>query len=363
MKPRKWDDFAFSGSAVVDTANTSGFGTKAAPALVAAFTSTGRGECIAYSVDRGRTWTEYEKNPVVKHEGRDPKLVWHAPTNKWVMAVYDEKDGGKDKGVSFHTSPDLKTWSFASRIGDFYECPDLVELSVQGSPGEKRWVLYGADGRYLLGAFDGKSFTPDGPKQTLWHGAFYAAQTFANAPDGRCIQLGWARGIDTPKLSFNQRMTIPVDLTLRRTPAGLRLVADPVPELAQACGPAVTKRNVVLGADPAKLADIPAAADVRVELALGTAKAVRLNIRGVELRYDVKAGRLTTGKITAPARAEGGRLTLRIVTDRQSVEVFTPDGTALSLAAPADAKGGMTAAADGGAATVDTLTVAAVVVE
>ncbi len=358
LSPKKWDDFAFSGSAVVDTANTSGFGTAAAPPLVTAFTSTGRGECITYSIDRGRTWVEYDRNPVVKHAGRDPKLVWHAPTKRWVMAVYDEKAGGQDKGVSFYTSPDLKAWAFASRTGDFYECPDLVELPIQGSPGMTRWVLYGADGRYLLGTFDGKSFTPDGPKQTLWRGSFYAAQTFANAPDGRCVQIGWARGIDTPTLSFNQQMTIPVDLTLRRTPAGLRLVAEPVPELAKACGPAVTRQKVPLGAEPALLADVPAAADIRIEMDLGTAATVRLKVRGVDLRYEVEAERLTWGQMAASARADGGRLTLRIVTDRQSVEVFTPDGTALSLAAPVDAKGGMTAVAEGGAATVEKLEVA-----
>ena len=112
------------------TGNTSGFQTATKP-LVAAYTSTGRGECIAYSNDRGRTWTEFEGNPVVKHAGRDPRLLWHEPSKQWVMAVYDETDG--KQWIAFHTSPDLKKWTFQSRIEGFYECPDLFELPVEAA--------------------------------------------------------------------------------------------------------------------------------------------------------------------------------------------------------------------------------------
>ncbi len=145
---------------MVDRDNTSGFGKDGKPPLVLAYTSTGRGECIAYSNDRGRTWTEFDGNPVVKHEGRDPRLLWHAPTKRWVMAVYDEAEGRQS--IAFHTSPDLKTWTFASRIDGFFECPDLFELPVDGEPDRKLWVLYAADGQYMLGQFDGKAFHPDG---------------------------------------------------------------------------------------------------------------------------------------------------------------------------------------------------------
>src|SRR4051812_23920716 len=195
LYPKSLADMAFSGSAVVDKQNTSGWGTKDAPPLVLAFTSTGRGECIAYSTDKGRTWTEYEKNPVVKHAGRDPKLVWYAPGKHWVMAVYDET-GGK-RTIAFHTSPDLKTWTFQSKIDDFFECPDLFELRV-GFTKESRWVLCAADGKYLIGSFDGKAFTRESGKHQLWYGNFYAAQTFDNAPDGRRIQIGWAQGVTFP---------------------------------------------------------------------------------------------------------------------------------------------------------------------
>ena len=183
LYPKKYDDWAFSGSAVLDKDNTSGWGAKGKPPLVLAYTSTGRGECIAFSNDRGLTWTEYDKNPVVKHSGRDPKLIWHAKAKHWVMAVYDEFQG--KQWIAFHTSPDLKTWTFASRIEGFYECPDLFELPLEerARVPEKKWVLYAADGKYLTGEFDGKEFKPDSKdKKQLWYGRFYAAQSFDNAP-------------------------------------------------------------------------------------------------------------------------------------------------------------------------------------
>jgi fructan beta-fructosidase len=184
LYPRAYGDWAFSGSAVVDRANTSGFQKGAAPVLVAAYTSTGRGEYIAFSNDRGRTWSENEKNPVVRHRGRDPRLLWHTPSKRGVMAVYDE---GKGQAIAFHTSPDLKKWAYQSKIDGFYECPDLVELPVDGNPKKRKWVLYAADGQYLVGDFDGQKFTKESGKHQLWHGNFYAAQTFSNAPDGRGV--------------------------------------------------------------------------------------------------------------------------------------------------------------------------------
>ena len=133
LYPREYGDWCFSGSGVVDSRNTSGFGSAGSPALVVAFTSTGRGECIAYSSDRGRTWTEYSGNPVIKHSGRDPRVLWHEPTKRWVMAVYDETGGAR--AIALYSSPDLKKWTSESRIDGFFECPELFELPVAGSPG------------------------------------------------------------------------------------------------------------------------------------------------------------------------------------------------------------------------------------
>ena len=199
-----------------------------------AYTSTGRGECIAYSNDQGTTWTEYTGNPVVRHQGRDPKLLWHAPTKRWVMAVYDETDN--KRWIAFYTSPDLKIWQLANRIDGFFECPDLFELPIDNNDTNTRWVLSAADGKYMLGQFDGRRFTPDSSagepaKHQLWHGNFYAAQTYSDAPDDRRVQIGWAQGIEFPGMPFNQQMTVPVDLSLRTTNDGPRLHAWPSEEV------------------------------------------------------------------------------------------------------------------------------------
>lgn len=212
--------YIFSGSAVVDKDNTSGFGTVENPPLVAIYTyhdaekeKTGSIEYqtqgIAFSLDNGRKWTKYEKNPVLKNPGikdfRDPKVSWHAPTKKWVMilAVLDH--------VELYASPDLKSWTKLSEFGKDYgahggvwECPDLFPLPVEGE-GKQKWVMLvsinpggpnvGSATQYFIGEFDGKTFTPDDDKSEIkwidWGQDNYAGVTYANAPANRTIFIGW----------------------------------------------------------------------------------------------------------------------------------------------------------------------------
>jgi fructan beta-fructosidase len=317
---------AFSGSAVVDHQNTSGFGEGGKPPIVAALTDTGSGEIIAFSNDRGRSFTMYEGNPVVEHQGRDPKVMWHAPTGRWVMAVYNEAEG--KQWIAFYTSPDLKQWSFASRIEGFYECPDLFELPVDGDAANTQWVLHAADGKYLLGEFDGRAFHPHSTeKQTLWYGDFYAAQSYDNAPDGRRIQIGWGRGITFPGMPFNQQMCIPVELTLRSTPDGVRMFAEPIIEAARrdvepkffegADGNELTERFVDVG----ELLEVHATIDP------GTAGRCGVEVRGQALLCDLHEQTLTVGDVLAPlVRNADGHISLRILVDRGSVEVFVGGG-------------------------------------
>lgn len=315
--PRKYGDWAFSGSAVVDRQNTSGWKTGTDDLLVGAYTSTGRGECMVYSNDRGRTWTEFAGNPVVKHSGRDPRLLWHAASKQWVMAVYTEE--GKKQLIAFYTSPDLKAWTFRSKIDGYYECPDLFEL-------DGKWVLLAADGKYVLGGFDGATFVPDGPKQTLWHGAFYASQTFSDAPDGRRIQVGWARGADFPGRPFNQQMNLPVELTLKRTPDGPRLRAVPVKELEQRRAKKHEwKGELKPGENP--LAGIRAElADVDLAFRPGTAERVTLELRGVSVTWDGRREELRCRGLSFPLKPVDGVIRLRAIVDRGSIELFANDG-------------------------------------
>ena len=362
LYPKKYGDWAFSGSAVLDKENTSGWGTKEKPPLVLAYTSTGRGECIAYSTDNGKTWTEYEKNPVVKHVGRDPKLIWHEKARHWVMAVYTEAD--KKQWIAFHTSPDLKTWTYASRIEGFFECPDLFELPQWTGDEWKmvKWALYAADGKYLIGDFDGKEFKPDfKEKKQLWYGRFYAAQTFDNAPEyvgkinlgppvrhPRRVQIGWAQGVTFPGTPFNQQMTVPVDLRLKGEKGNYSLSAEPIDELdglreKEAVRDTVRasdwKRDAGTNTFRATLGDKLDAFDLRVCVNPEKAKELTFDLRGTKLVYDVAKETLTCKDVTAPAKLQNGQLELRILVDRGSIEVFVNWGrVAMSIAAIPDEK-------------------------
>jgi fructan beta-fructosidase len=325
LYPRQFGDWCFSGSAVVDENNTSGFQKGRGPVLVAAYTSTGRGECIAFSNDRGRTWTDYSGNPVVKHTGRDPKVIWHAPSRQWVMAVYDEFQG--KRWIAFYTAPDLKKWHFQSRIADFYECPDLFELAVEGAKGRKMWVLYAADGKYVLGDFDGKKFTPRSGKHQLWHGNFYAAQTFSNTPDGRRIQIGWGNGITFPGMAFNQQMTVPCRLTLRTSTGGVRLFAEPVQEIEKLRGKKHAWSDKVLKPGGNVLVALSGELfDIRAELQPAGSKTFGFMVRGIPMIYDVAKQVLTCNKQTAPLKPADGKVRLRLLVDRGSMELFGNDG-------------------------------------
>ncbi len=326
--PHRFGDWVFSGSAVVDADNTAGFKTAGEDVIVAAYTSTGRGEAIAYSNDRGRTFTDYPGNPVVKHNGRDPKVIWYAPGKHWVMALFDQ--AGKSRGIAFYTSTNLKDWKLASRIDGYFECPEIFEIALDGKADSKKWVVYGADGKYAIGSFDGKTFTPEGDRLRFHYGnCFYASQTFNDIPadDGRRIQIAWGR-INTPGMPFNQCMLFPVELTLRTTDAGPRMFIMPVREIEKLrekkhewknADLATADRNPLAGID-AKLIDISA------EIDCGQAKEVGFNIRGTRLIYEVAKQRLVCRNKSAPLKCPDGKLKLRILVDRTSIEIYANDG-------------------------------------
>lgn len=237
----------YSGSTVVDYKNTSGFKAGKNDVMVAIYTTPksikGReADCqnIAYSNDKGRTWTEYKNNPVIgdrfkvlgTYNARDPKVFRHEPTGKWVMVVYERI------GHSIFTSDDLKKWEYQSHTQTFWECPELFELPVDGNSKHTKWVMYGVSGDYLIGDFDGKKFTPETGMFNYIQGKFFAAQTFTNVSktDGRRIQVGYIEipgwvEIPDPAPPFNGLMSFPTELTLRNTANGVRMFNEPVKEI------------------------------------------------------------------------------------------------------------------------------------
>jgi fructan beta-fructosidase len=226
----------FSGTVVIDYNNTSGFGEEGIPPMIAVYTvhsSSTETQCIAYSLDKGRTFIKYSGNPVIDSKEkwnstdlRDPKVFWYQPSKKWVMVLF-ERDGN-----SIYTSENLKEWEYKSHTTGFFECPQFFELNVDGEKNKTKWVMYGASGTYMLGTFDGETFTPEKGKYYYGNGALYAAQTFDNIPasDGRRIQIGWGR-IQQPGMAFNMMMMMPTELTLRTTKDGIRMYNSPVKEI------------------------------------------------------------------------------------------------------------------------------------
>ncbi|MHC4084761.1 MAG: sialate O-acetylesterase [Planctomycetota bacterium] len=314
-------DWAFSGGGVVDENNSAGWQTGTEKVLIASWTSTGRGECIAYSNDRGRTFTEYEGNPVIKHSGRDPKIIWYEPGKHWVLVVYDHYEDAPY--IAFYNSTNLKDWQFQSRLKGYYECPELFELPVDGDTHNTRWVVFAADARYAIGRFDGKTFTPDHEgKQRLHYGNYYASQLFSNTPDGRRIQVGWAQ-IAMHGMPFNQTFSFPHRLTLRTTDDGIRMFAEPVKEIQKIYKKKQTAKNKKLtDGKPARLDVSGDIFDVTATFAQEDAKVLGLDIGGNRIEYNAAEGRLQD----APLKPVDGKVTIRVLIDRPMMEIIGNHG-------------------------------------
>ncbi len=330
----------FSGSAVVDPNNTSGFGRGDEKPLVLIYTAAGNPftQCLAYSADAGATWTKYDKNPILKNisnGNRDPKVFWHKPTNRWIMALYvgvrEKQADGKDKEIhtiQFFASPNLKEWTLLSRLDGFFECPDIFELPVVNQAGQSRWVVFAADGAYMLGQFDGTKFTPETPKLPgHFGGQFYAAQTYSDAPDGRRILIGWMSGGKFPGMPFNQQMSLPMELSLRKTADGLRLCKGPVAEVDKLAGSPRVVSNISVTPGQNPLADTAGDTfDIDAVLEPGQAKNIGLDVRGQRLTWSSADSKLHLLGKSASCPLVEGRLRLRIFVDRASIEVFAANG-------------------------------------
>lgn len=405
---------ALTGSIVVDGANTSGLFPDGDGGLVATYTSTEGGEAqsIAFSTDQGRTWQRYDDNPVIDNDGRrdfrDPKVFWHEATRSWVMVV------SAGDAVEIFRSPDLRTWSFASRFGDgqglhaaVWECPDLFPLRVDDDPDRVQWVLHtsvgandqtdGSTAQYFVGQFDGTTFTrdPEVPPET-WQQTdagqdFYAAQSFESAPDGRRVWLAWMGNwrypYGTPTTPWTNAMSLPRDLGLRSVDGQVRLVQVPSPELESLRGEPVAHPAGELDGDlaldlPGEVYETAVAIDVEDADEVGlrvherrddegrVVEAVTVGIRPGELVVDRTLGGLDRvqdasgqdvdfrARRAVPYSPVDGIVRLRVVVDRSSVEVFVDDGTLVAtlLSFPSEGADGASLYALGGTARVESAT-------
>lgn len=338
----------FSGSANVLRDNS----PEAKSTIIAAFTDTGCGESLAISRDEGKTWRYESFNPIIRHKGRDPKLIWYEKGQYWVIAVYDEGNGPK---IAFYKSDDLKSWEKTGEIDGFFECPEMFKINLDGNPENSKWVLWAANAEYVVGQFDGKTFTPDelnadgSVKKFRSHdGMFYASQCFSNAPGGRVIQIGWTLHDyyrQEQNLPFNHGFSLPLELTLRTTPEGPRLFSNPVKEFetlrtkkheAHSTLDSQSQQSVKLDcASP----DGDNLFDITLRFKPGTKGDVVLSVGNDKLIYHCSESRFE-GSLAAERNNEGfrhalptlgipdkdGFVTVRIVRDRALVEAFFNDG-------------------------------------
>ena len=368
----------FSGSAVIDWHNTAGFGKEA---MIAIFTHDQNGrqsQSLAYSTDRGRSWTKYPGNPVLEPPGnmrnfRDPKVFWFGDSQAghWVMAV----TGGS--AILFFSSPDLKHWESSGGFGFGYgasggvwETPDLFELPVDDGP-ETRWVLSvgvgdgapvgGTGTQYFVGQFDGRTFTSENPKDTvLWadYGAdFYAAQVWNEAPDERHVWIGWFNNwryaATIPTSTWRGALSLPRQLSLVATPEGLRLRQGPIPGLEMLRGERLEWQDATIAPGENLLTgvggetfemiaefEIPpnqlvSRFGLRLHAGSGKPTTMGYTTKSHTLFVDRSAcnqaefSQAFSGVQAALLEPQSGIIRLHIFVDRASVEVFGNDGLAV----------------------------------
>ena len=365
----------FSGSAVVDYHNTSGFGKNGRPPLVAIFThhdqakekdgkNDTENESLAYSNDEGKTWTKYAHNPVLKNPGisdfRDPKVTWYTPQKKWIMTLATKER------VTFYSSKNLKEWKKESEFGanlgahgGVWECPDLFPMTA--ADGKKMWVLIvninpggpqgGSATQYFTGCFNGKTFRPNNT-DTRWidQGSDeYAGVTWSNTGNRR-IFLGWMSNWQyataVPTKAWRSAMTIPRELKLLKVGKSYYVASEPVKEfeklkestrdLTEDVGKGEV--NLLLIQRPTKLYEFDLKFNVLKNFAvnLSTKEGEKLDVgydekgnywyvdrsqAGDSAFYKGFARRIMTKRISKSKRSD-----FRLIVDATSVELFTDNG-------------------------------------
>ncbi len=371
LAPDAWG-YIFSGSCVVDCHNTSGFGENAAVAFYTSSKPTRWTDCqaqsIAFSTDGGYTFDKYESNPVLisdLKDFRDPKVFWYTPGKHWVMVLAAGQE------MHIYSSSNLIDWKFESAFGEgqgahggVWECPDLVELEVEGT-GEKKWVLIcninpggpfgGSATQYFVGSFNGKRFVNEFPEETKWMDwgkDNYATVTWSNAPDGRCIAIGWMSNWQyqnqLPVFGYRGANTIARELSLYEQDGEVYLKSGPVKEMDAARSLVTEKKPFpVSGMDCKKDYCLPEDGVFEIELTFRNHGAEKLGIvfsnhdgESVKMYCDASKGKFAMDRtesgnvdfsvdfpvVTCAPVPENDELSLRIFFDRTSVEIFGNDG-------------------------------------
>jgi sucrose-6-phosphate hydrolase SacC (GH32 family) len=313
----------FSGSAVIDSKGVAGFGKGAMLCFYTAAGGTNEAskgkpftQCLAYSTD-GIHFTKYAGNPIIPNvvgENRDPKVVWDEDHSQWVLALY--LIGGT---YTLFKSTNLTNWL---RLKDVKfpgtdECPGFFPMPYAGS---SKWVFTGANGRYMVGSFDGSEFHPEGDaKPTNWGNTGYAAQTYFNAPHRERIQISWMQGSEFPGCSWNQQMAFPNLLKLVPSPEGPELTLEPVRTVKKLRGWMVFFTGGEASVRSGQF-------DFSGEWTIPTTGNLEIKANGVSIQFDAVTHKLTALGKEATLSPINGKLQLRILADVTTVEIYAQGG-------------------------------------
>jgi fructan beta-fructosidase len=329
----------WSGSSVIDWNNSAGMGSNA---IVSFYTSAGGhsnnnlmsegqlfSQSMACSLDQGQTWIKYTNNPVVPNvagDNRDPRAIWYAPGNKWVMVFWLQNND-----FGFFSSTNLINWTQTSTFTfpGVIEVPELFPMPMDGNTNNLKWIFYAGAGHYYVGQFDGNTFTANyGPFSIRDGNSFAAGQTFNNIPesDGRRILFA-NNTANYPNMPFNDGMDFPVQLTLQTTGSTPLIYVNPVNELSLLrystnSWPAQTLANgvnVMSGA-------AGEACELDARFQPGTATNVIFTLRGTPVIYNCQGQQLSCEGITNALSPVNGVITLRILVDRGTLEIYANNG-------------------------------------
>ena len=363
----------FSGSCVVDHNNTAGFGEGAVIAFYTSAKQTPWGDCqtqsLAYSLDNGKTFTKYENNPILvskEKDFRDPKVFWYAPKEHWVMIL------AVGQHMEIYSSKNLKDWKWESNFGEgqgchggVWECPDLMELPVEGTK-DKKWVLLcninpggpfgGSATQYFVGKFDGTTFVNEYPEETRWmdYGKdHYATVTWSNAPEGRAIAIGWMSNWqyanNVPTKQYRSANTIARDLSLYEENGDILLKSSPSKEIIKARKDVQNIKSIRVREDySVSLSSQSDNGAYEIEMSVsGVSKTDKVNFylknkngESVRMCYDMEerkfvmdrtqSGDVSFSKdflsVTEAPLVQSKAFKLRLFVDKSSIEAFINDG-------------------------------------
>jgi fructan beta-fructosidase len=357
----------FSGSAVVDKNGTSGFANgKTGQTMVAIYTGhtdTLQTQDLAFSNDDGLTWKKYAGNPVLnlhKKDFRDPNVFWYEPKKEWIMAVSQPNE----HEISFYASANLKEWNWMSNFGPkgdtsgVWECPDLMQVPVEGDNGKNKWVLFTSQNstmQYFVGEFDGIRFLEDRPSNQIhkqdYGTDYYAAVAYHNTTDKQPISIGWVNNWEyansIPTKPWKSAMSLPRKLSVKKQEGDWVLVQEPIAGLQLLRGAEQKIKEITVTQNKS----LPFSGS-SYELLLtmlpkeNSVAGIRVTVGGnryFEISYNAEKEQLSidrshtlnafNAKYASISKKEtllkkiGGKIRLRIFVDASIVEVYSGDGT------------------------------------